>query len=593
MKTFVPALALLGQLSSLSLAQGLDKPLSVTPIQTVLSTYIQTQMAKSHVKGLSLALVDGSTVVWSTGFGFADEKNKVRATADTLYMTGGLSKLLTALEVLKLSEQKKLRLDAGVQTYLPDFSINSRFNPPGVITLRSLLAHHSGLPSFYLKGMLTRKPAPLEELVSDLKQDYMVGTPQSLFRFSYLDYDILGRILEVSRQGEFPAVMKRDLLTPLGMNSSDFNITPDLEQKLAVGYLKGKVMPLVQMRDVPVSGMASSANDMSKFILTLFTGRDAAGKPFIREKTVASMFTPPYPEAPLDFGQEVGLGWMLGNAEVPGAQKTAWHEGSLSPYYSQLTVLYKEKLGVVFLSNSSDAKKIGKDIVLRALKLMMHAKYGVPEVLDSPKKPTPKEYPITPASLTAWTGLYSAFGQATEVEQHGRHLAMRLFNAGIDLEPVGADLFMPRVKFLLFFHYDFPDFMLRFQTAGGKQAAVLEGQQIPVPFEKITPVEIPKSWNEFLGQYTLDNPDDQIELSRVWLVNKDGVLTASLIFSNKPYNVNDYKYDMSFMPVSDTEAVVPGSFLTDGGTLRAVKIGGQNKLFYSGYWFTQKIRSKD
>jgi hypothetical protein len=57
--------------------------------------------------------------------------------------------------------------------------------------------------------------------------------------------------------------------------------------------------------------------------------------------------------------------------------------------------------------------------------------------------------------------------------------------------------------------------------------------------------------------------------------------------------VNDYKYDMSFMPVSDTEAVVPGSFLTDGGTLRAVKIGGQNKLFYSGYWFTQKIRSKD
>jgi CubicO group peptidase (beta-lactamase class C family) len=508
-------------------------------------------------------------------------------------MAGGLSKLLTAAEVMRLAEQKKLKLEAPIQAYLPDFSMESRFPPAAQITLRSLLAHHSGLPCFFLKGVLAEKPMSLEELVSGLKQDAMVEPPQTLFRFSYLDYDLLGRALEVIRGGDFPSVMKKDVLEPLGMDSSNFDVNPTVEAGLARGYRHGKEIPLVLMRDIPVSGMATTANDLSKFLRTLFTARSANGKPWLREKTIASMFEPQYPDIPLDFGEKVGLGWMLSGLDVPGAEQAAWQEGSLSPYYSQMTVLYKQQLGVVLLSNTSEAQKIGKDIAVRALKLLLRAKYGVPEKLDSPKTGVPKEIKVNPLGLDAYAGLYSAFGQATQVERHGTHFSMRLFNAGVDLVPVGENLFMPRVRFLLFFHYDFPNFMMRFETVGGKQAAVLEGLPVPVAFEKFTPGEFPKGWEEGLGEYTLDNPDDAITLSRVWLENKEGILTASLNFSNKPYNVQNYHYDLAFLPVSDTEAVVPGLFLTDGGTLRLVKKEGQTKLFYSGYWFTLKKHSKE
>lgn len=147
---------------------------------------------------------------------------------------------------------------------------------------------------------------------------------------------------------------------------------------------------------------------------------------------------------------------------------------------------------------------------------------------------------------------------------------------------------MPRVKFLLFFHYDFPEFSLRFNQVEGKQVALLDGFSIPVVFEKFDPHPIPQAWESRLGVYTLENPDDMIRVSKVVLSDSKGILTASVKFDNKPYDVKGYQYDLAFQPLSDSEAVVPGLFLTDGGTLRAVEAGGKTKLFYSGYWFTKK-----
>ncbi len=569
-------------------AQGLPpRAYDLPSLRAQLTSYIQDQVKKNHVKGLSLAVVDGSNLVWCGGYGWADEKNKVPATGDTLYMAGGISKVLTALEVMKRVELKKLKLDKPVQAYLPDFSIHDRFSRPRPITLRSLLAHHSGLPAAYLKGMLSPKPMGLAELVSDLREDSLVAPPQTQFRFSYLDYDLLGRILETQGNAEFPEVMRRDLLEPLGMESSTFDVTLEMENKLAKGYLRGKVMPLSRMRDLPVSGMASTANDLSQFMRAILGGRTVSGKPWIMEKTVASMFEPQWPGMPIDLGQKVGLGWMLSGWEVPGAEQVAWHEGSLSPYCSEMAVLYQQKLGVALLSNSSEAKKAARDIVTGALKMLIQAKFGTAENTGETKKAAPKEIKIKPEALAPYTGFYSAFGQVTPMEQHGTHLSMRLFNANIDLVPVGENLFMPRVKYLLFFHYDFPEFMVRFRTLEDRRLAVLDGFSVPVAFERIDPVPVPPAWDSVLGEYALDNPDDLVTVSNVDLSVKRGVLTASLKFSNKPYDVKNYKYDMAFTPLSENEAVVPGLFLTDGGTLRVTREKGRTRLFYSGYWFTK------
>src|SRR5450631_3411426 len=100
------------------------------------------EMSKHDVTGLSIALVDDQQVVWATGFGFADKAGKVPATAETIYRAGSISKLFTATAVMQLAEQGLLDIDKPLQSYLPEFSIKSRFSDADPITLRSIMTHH-------------------------------------------------------------------------------------------------------------------------------------------------------------------------------------------------------------------------------------------------------------------------------------------------------------------------------------------------------------------------------------------------------------------------------------------------------------------
>lgn len=122
-------------------------------VKKYLTEFIQKKMDKKQVPGVSIALVDDQTVVWAQGFGFADKANKIPATAETIYRIGSISKPVTASGIMKLVEDKQLDLDKPITDYIPDFSIHSRFENSKPITTRSLLAHHSGLPSDYLNAM--------------------------------------------------------------------------------------------------------------------------------------------------------------------------------------------------------------------------------------------------------------------------------------------------------------------------------------------------------------------------------------------------------------------------------------------------------
>jgi CubicO group peptidase (beta-lactamase class C family) len=108
---------------------------------------IQKDMKIYKVVGISIALVDDQNVVWSEGFGYADQANNIPANSQTIYRVGSVSKLFTATSVMQLVENQKINLDEPIQTYIPEFKIKSRFEKQGEITARNLMTHHSGLPS--------------------------------------------------------------------------------------------------------------------------------------------------------------------------------------------------------------------------------------------------------------------------------------------------------------------------------------------------------------------------------------------------------------------------------------------------------------
>jgi len=130
------------------------------PVIARLSRDIPALMAKSREAGLSIALVDGQRVVWARGFGYGDVAARKRTTADTLFHIGSVAKTFTAAAVMQLVERGLVNLDAPLSRYVPGFSLRPRFRG-NVITVRSVLDHHAGIPGTLPRGFITSgRPDP-------------------------------------------------------------------------------------------------------------------------------------------------------------------------------------------------------------------------------------------------------------------------------------------------------------------------------------------------------------------------------------------------------------------------------------------------
>ena len=83
-----------------------------------LEATIERGRVDAGIPGLSIAVVDGQTVVWAKGFGHADLARTRLAGPETVYRVGSVSKLFTDVAVMQLVEEGKLDLDAPVTKYL-------------------------------------------------------------------------------------------------------------------------------------------------------------------------------------------------------------------------------------------------------------------------------------------------------------------------------------------------------------------------------------------------------------------------------------------------------------------------------------------
>ena len=92
----------------------------------------------------TVAVIDNGTIVYSEGFAMADRLNSLPVDKNTLFNMGSISKVYVTTAIMLLVDDGKVRLDAPVTTYLPEFTmLDERYKD---ITVRMLLNHSSGLP---------------------------------------------------------------------------------------------------------------------------------------------------------------------------------------------------------------------------------------------------------------------------------------------------------------------------------------------------------------------------------------------------------------------------------------------------------------
>ena len=343
------------------------------------SALARHEMKKRDVTGLSIALVDGQRVVWAAGFGYADKAGNVPASPETIYRAASISKLFTATAAMQLVERGTMDIDRPLGDYLPGFSIRTRFADAAPITPRSIMTHHSGLPSDYLKGMWTRDPEPFTRVADRVKDEYAANPPGAVYSYSNLGVTLLGDAIGKVAGRDFASHVRDALLLPLGMTRSSFSTSVDRSPLAAKGYRKGKEAEDPPLRDVPAGGLNTSVLDLSRFVRMVLAGGKAGDRQIITPDTLAEMLRPQNAGVPLDLDFRVGLGWMLGglgDIDLRDSGPVAYHAGATPLFHGQMIVLPERSLGVVVLANSDTSGPVVRKVAAEALKLALEAKTG-------------------------------------------------------------------------------------------------------------------------------------------------------------------------------------------------------------------------
>ena len=553
---------------------------------------IQYEMDQNKVAGLSIALVDDQKIVWSDGFGYADQARKIPATGETLYRVGSISKLFTDAAAMQLAEQGRLDIDQPLRNFLPGFAIKTRFSGADEITLRQLMTHHAGLPRDRQKGFMNPHPAPFTDLVSDIREDYAAYPPGLILSYSNLGVTLLGNAIQHQSGMPFADYMQQALLTPLGMTSSSFDTGLAASPLMALGHHGRDAAVEPPLRDVPAGGLNSSVTDMGRFMAMIFSGGTSGNHRILKSNTITEMLRPQNTTVPLDLNFRVGLGWMLstvGSSTIENAGTVAHHSGATALFRSQMYVLPEHKLGVIVLSNSSTAGQVVDHIATETLSLALEAKTGILQTKHS--KVQRVNEPLSATTVQDYVGSYTTVAGYVRIYESGKSLRVDAAGHSFELVQRSDGLLGLDYALLGIFHIDLgplADIGFSRRTVAGRDLHnARSGTQEIMVGQRIAPLANPSAWQRYLGDYEITNLEgDHKFMDRIRLTEERGFLLVEMT----PTDARGETARIPLMPVSENEALLLGALNDGGDTVRVVRVNGEERVLVSGYQLKKIVR---
>ena len=191
---------------------------------------IRKFMQKWEIKGASFALMKDDRLIYSKGYGFADEEENVPMDVMHVFRIASISKLITAVAIMKLQEEGKLTLQDrvfGPEGILNDTIFSDIKDPRTTkITVENLLRHQGGFSIAYGDPMfcpveIARKmqvppPADLNTMIRFVLSRRLGFTPGSGARYSNIGYGILSKVIEKVSGEDYELYVKRHILRPAG-----------------------------------------------------------------------------------------------------------------------------------------------------------------------------------------------------------------------------------------------------------------------------------------------------------------------------------------------------------------------------------------
>jgi CubicO group peptidase (beta-lactamase class C family) len=185
----------------------------------------------------------------------------------TICRTQSISKSLTAWGVMALVESGKLDLESPITNYLDEGDLSRYKNDLKKITIGQLLSNSSGLSTGTVGIHYDpRKNIPTlrENLTKEIK---FIEKPNEKFIYSNTGFNLLELIIENVTGEDFNNYMTREILVPLQMTNSTYEMTDEILKQLPYGYdLKNnEVLPYIYPEKAS-GGLYSTTGDLAKFL---------------------------------------------------------------------------------------------------------------------------------------------------------------------------------------------------------------------------------------------------------------------------------------------------------------------------------------
>jgi CubicO group peptidase (beta-lactamase class C family) len=311
-----------------------------------INRYVQAELERQHIPGLSLAVLVGDRVLLSRGYGFANVELHVPASDSTVYQSGSMGKQFTAALVEMLVEKHLVRLDDSIVRWFPEGAAVWQG-----ITVRRLLTHTAGIAEYTDSTFDYRKDYTEDELVKFAASRPLDFRPGERWSYSNTGYLLLGALIH-RVSGRFYGDLLRDsVFGPLGMHDSRVISEADIVPNRAAGYrLEGGVLKNQEWVAPTLNTTADGAlyftvRDLTRWAVALNHARvpspaalDTAWTP-VRLNDGA---TYPY-----------GFGWYL----LPQRdQRRISHTGSWQGFKTVIARYPKSGLTVVVLANLAQAQ---------------------------------------------------------------------------------------------------------------------------------------------------------------------------------------------------------------------------------------------
>lgn len=260
---------------------------------------------KMGIPSLDCAVYQNGKKVFGERRGYRDEKG-TPLTGEELYNIYSCSKPITCTAALQLYEKGGFRLTDELAEYMPEFGDMTVYKNGAVvkaekrITIRDLFTMTAGFnydlnpPELQRAKLETEGKCPTRETMKYLAKKPLIFEPSEGWQYS-LCHDVLAALVETVSGERFGQFVKRNIFTPLGMNSTTYLLTEANQDQLAEQYRYyngegykniGKTINPYRLGSEYESGGAGCITSVNEYILFLEGLR--TGK-LLKEETLQKM----------------------------------------------------------------------------------------------------------------------------------------------------------------------------------------------------------------------------------------------------------------------------------------------------------------